>query len=426
MIVKIKKLVYGGKALGKLEDKVCFVPFVLPDEEVEVRIKKEKKSYLECEPVQIINPSPYRVEPPCKYFGYCGGCDYMHISYDTQLNLKKEIFMETLERISGIKDFHLKEIIPSPKNLHYRNKTQLKIKGKKIGFFKKESNEVINLDYCLLLKEDISNLIPPLKEILPFFRYKIKEAHFYSSSEGQITAKFIFNIPPKTLPLSLKHMQTFLDKQLVGYGIYSMQGKIIKRNRFIGSPFAYETVGSYRFRVSADSFFQINRFQIGNLIDAVEKELKEEKAKVIFDLFCGVGTFTIPASKYADKVYGVEINPYAVQDANHNRKINNAGNVFFRQTSASEAISFMIKKNPDLVIVDPPRTGLDKNTVEALGKIQSLKKIIYISCNPSTLARDANLLKNKGFKIKYTKLIDMFPHTYHIESINVFERLNKS
>ncbi|MDQ7056528.1 MAG: methyltransferase [Persephonella sp.] len=178
---------------------------------------------------------------------------------------------------------------------------------------------------------------------------------------------------------------------------------------FVGSPFVYETVGNFRFRVSADSFFQVNRFQINSLIKLVEEEMKGEKIKTAFDLFCGVGTFTIPISKHAEKVYGVEINPYAVQDANHNRKINKAGNTFFKRASSSEALSYMVRKNPEVVIVDPPRTGLDIKTVSTLGEIKGLRKIIYISCNPSTLARDISILREKGFELKHTGIIDMFP-----------------
>ncbi|HHG74240.1 MAG TPA: class I SAM-dependent RNA methyltransferase, partial [Persephonella sp.] len=195
-----------------------------------------------------------------------------------------------------------------------------------------------------------------------------------------------------------------------------------KRVNFVGSPFVYEQIGDYTFRVSADSFFQVNRFQVGNLIKLVEDELKTEKIDVAFDLYCGVGTFTIPMGRYCDKVFGVEINPYAVQDANHNRKINSSKNVFFHRSSASDALKYMLKKNPDLVLIDPPRTGLEENTINALLQLKNLKKILYISCNPSTLARDVAKLMQNGFILKSTRLIDMFPHTYHIESLTVLEK----
>ncbi len=422
MEITVEKLVYGGKGIGKIDDRVCFVPFVLPDEVVQVDIKKEKKSFYECEPVQILKPSPYRVDPVCRYFGYCGGCDYMHIDYKKQVEHKNEIFLETLYRIGKIKDPNILPPIPSPSDLHYRNRAQFKIQREKIGFYMKESKKVVNIDSCYLLKEDINQAMQGVREVLPFFSFQPVEIHFYSSSKEQMTAKFIFRKRIKSVPLGLKHMKAFLGESLTGFGIYSLENGIQKRINFVGSSFVYEQAGDYTFRVSADSFFQVNRFQVENLIRLVEDELKNEKIRVAFDLFCGVGTFTIPMGRQSERVFGVEINPYAVQDANHNKKINNAKNVFFHRSSASDALKYMLKKNPDLVLVDPPRTGLEENTINALLQLKNLKKIIYISCNPSTLARDISKLVKNGFVLKSTRFIDMFPHTYHIESLTVLEK----
>ena len=419
--VNIEKLVYGGKGLGKIDDRVCFVPFVLPEEEVSVKITNEKKSFIECQPVEILKSSPYRVEPVCKYFTYCGGCDYMHIQYEKQVEYKKEIFLETLERIGKIKDIPLQNVFPSENPFHYRNRVQFKIYGEKVGFYQRESHNVINIDYCYLLKEELNQALAGLREVLPFLTFQPVEAHFYSSSEGQMTVRFIFPRRVKSFPLGLKHLKAFLGETLVGAGIYQ-KDKIPKRINFIGSPFGYETVGGYRFRVSADSFFQINRFQVKNMIQIVEEEAKNSDVSVAFDLYSGVGTFTIPMGRYIEKVFGVEINPYAVQDANHNKKLNKTPNVHFHRAPASQVLNYMKKKNPQLVLVDPPRTGLDKDTLNAILELPQLKKLIYISCNPSTLARDINKLVENGFQLTKTYMIDMFPQTYHIESITILER----
>ncbi len=346
----------------------------------------------------------------------------MHIDYKKQIEYKNEIFLETLNRIGKIKNPNILPPLPSPSDLHYRNRAQFKLKEEKIGFFMRESKQIVNVDSCYLVKEDINNSIDGLREVLPFFSFKPVELHLYSSSKDQMTAKFIFRKKIKSIPLGLKHMRAFLGENLEGFGIYSVENGYPKRVNFVGSPFVYEQIGDYTFRVSADSFFQVNRFQVGNLIKLVEDELKTEKIDVAFDLYCGVGTFTIPMGRYCDKVFGVEINPYAVQDANHNRKINSSKNVFFHRSSASDALKYMLKKNPDLVLIDPPRTGLEENTVNALLQLKNLKKILYISCNPSTLARDVAKLMQNGFILKSTRLIDMFPHTYHIESLTVLEK----
>ncbi|SNZ04050.1 23S rRNA (uracil1939-C5)-methyltransferase [Persephonella hydrogeniphila] len=422
MKITVEKLIYGGKGIGKLNNKVCFIPYVLPEEEVEIEIIREKKNFYECTPSKIIKSSPYRKDPVCRYFTYCGGCDYLHIEYKKQVEYKNEIFVETLQRIGKIDKIPVLEPVPSPENLHYRNRVQFKIKGEKIGFFKKESREIVNIDYCYLLKEELNNILNGLREVVPFFTFLPVEAHFYSSSENQTVAKFVFFKNIKKIPLGLKHMKAFLGDSLEGFGIYTVKDNFPKKINFIGSPFVYETVGDYRFRVSADSFFQVNRFQVGNLIKLVEEELKKEKISVAFDLYSGVGTFSIPMGRYAEKVFGVEINPYAVQDANHNRKLNKASNVFFQRASASDINRFMVKKNPQLVLLDPPRTGIDEKTLDALLQIKNLRKIIYISCNPATLARDISKLVEKGFSVVSTRFIDMFPHTYHIESLTILEK----
>jgi len=422
MKVIIEKLIYGGKGIGRLDEKICFVPYVLPSEEVEVRITKEKKNYMECEPVEILKPSPDRVEPVCRYFTYCGGCDYLHIKYEKQIEIKNQIFTETLERIGGLKDIPIKEPVPSRPDLHYRNRVQFKVRRDRIGFYRKESKDVVNIEQCLLIKEELNNALEGLREVLPFFNFQPDEVHLHHSSESQLTARFIFRKPVKRIPLGLKHMRAFLGENLEGFGIYHSNGPFPKRLSFIGSPFVYEKVEDYRFRVSADSFFQVNRFQVGNLIKIVEEIVKNEHISTAVDLYSGVGTFTIPIAKHVDRAFGVEINPYAVQDANHNKKLNNTPNVFFHRADASRTLQFLLKKEPELVLIDPPRSGMDRATLETVLSLKKLKKLIYISCNPSTLARDSATLIQNGFILRETRFIDMFPHTYHIESISLFER----
>ena len=182
MKITVDKLVYGGKGIGKIDDKICFVPYVIPGEEIEIDNLIEKKGFLECKLKSILKTSPNRKQPECKYFTYCGACDYMHIMYRKQLEIKKEIFIETLERIGKIKNVNVEKIIPSPYEFFYRNRVQFKVKKDKFGFYKKESREIINLDSCYLLKEDLNEAIIGLKEILPFF--------FISSNRGA----FIFII----------------------------------------------------------------------------------------------------------------------------------------------------------------------------------------------------------------------------------------
>ncbi len=422
MEVKIEKLVYGGKGIGRLENKTCFVPFVLPEELVEVDIKKEKKSFLECQLKQVIKKSPDRIEPACKYFTYCGGCDYQHIPYEKQLQIKKDILSETLSRIGKLQEVQIEKVIPSENPFFYRNKAQVKIKGEKVGFYKKESKEIVNIDYCYLLKEDINQSIKGLKEILPLLTFQPLEVHFYSSNQDDMLVKFIYPGRIKRFPLGIKHLKGFLSKNIKGIGIYRRKRDGTDEKVFtVGNTYGFEKIGEITFRVSIDSFFQVNRFQVKNLINEVVEEFKEGFYKNVLDLYCGVGTLTIPVAQYVERITGVELNPYAVYDANHNRKINSIKNAKFLKMESREGIKLIDKESFDAVILDPPRTGLSKIIVEKI-TASSIKKVVYVSCNPSTLARDINLFKEGGFELRKVKMIDMFPQTYHIETIAVLEK----
>ena len=423
MEVKIEKLVYGGKGLGKLNEKTCFVPYVLPNEVVEVKVVKEKKSFAECDLVSVIEPSHDRIEPPCKYFRYCGGCDYQHIPYNKQVEIKKDILEETLARIGKIENIKVDKVIPSQEPFRYRNRTQLKIYGEKVGFYKKDSKEIVNIDSCLLLKEDLDKGINGVRNTLPFLTFQPIEAHLYSSNQDEMLVKFIYPRRIKRFPLGLKHLRQFISKNIKGVGIYRKKPDGYTERLFtIGNIFAFEKVEDITYRVSIDSFFQVNRFQVSNLINEVKQFLKGKKHKTILDLYCGVGTLTLPAAEFAENVIGIESNPYAIQDANHNRKLNNIKNAFFFRMESRDAVSIIEEKQPEAIIVDPPRTGLSKKLIEKINSTSSIEKIIYVSCNPSTLARDINLLKEGNFSLKTIKMIDMFPQTYHIESIVLMER----
>ena len=416
MELKIEKLIYGGKGLSKFDNKICFVPFVLPDETVDVIIKKEKKGFLECEPVEILEKNPNRINPPCKYFGYCGGCDYMHIQYGKQLDYKKGILIETLNRIGKIENPEVDKVIQSEKAFNYRNRTQLKLNKGKLGFYKKESKDIVDIDYCYLLDENLNIVLKNLKNFLNFLDLKPIEIHLYSSNSGEILVKFIYNRKFKRFPLGLKHLKSIVHPNIIGISLYEKVNGILKRFIKIGSLFTYENINSIKYRVSINSFFQVNKYQVENLINEIIEEIKEEKYKTAVDLYSGVGTISLPISKYVNQVFGVELNKYAYEDANHNKKINNLKNVKFINKSSEEGLKIIDNTNADLIIVDPPRTGLSKKIIDFLINKESIKKLIYVSCNPSTLARDLNILKTK-YKIQSIKMIDMFPQTYHIETI---------
>ncbi|RUM57854.1 MAG: 23S rRNA (uracil(1939)-C(5))-methyltransferase RlmD [Persephonella sp.] len=427
MEINIEKLIYGGKGIGKLYGKTCFVPFVIDGETVEVRVKKEKKNFIECELSSIIEPSPHRVKPLCKYFRYCGGCDYQHIKYEKQIEIKKEILKETLERLGKLENIDISKVIPSEKPFFYRNRVQFKVRGNQIGFYMKESNRIVNIDSCLILKEDLNESLEGLKELIEFLEFKPVEIHIYSTNLNQVLIKFIYPKRFKRFPLGLKHIKAFVNKNTVGIGIFEKNNEFLKKFISIGKQFVYEVINleeinrEIKYRVSINSFFQVNRFQVKNLVKEVLEEIKNENYKEALDLYCGVGTITLPIALYVNKVIGIEANKFAVEDGNHNKKLNSLKNVNFIKADAGKNIDILEKYNPDLVVLDPPRSGITKELLNYLNSKESIKKIVYVSCNPSTLARDLAVLSER-FYIKNIKLIDMFPQTYHIESITTLEK----
>jgi len=420
LIVGIEKLVYGGKGIGRSDAKVCFVPFVLPGEVVEVEVKKEKRDFLECNPVSIVKKSSFRIDPPCRYFQYCGGCDYQHILYEKQVEIKAEILLETLNRIGRLGVDSLYKIIPSEKTFYYRNRVQFKLRGERLGFYMRESRQIVDIQECKIVKEDINSALKGIREILRFLVFQPEQIHIYSSSEDDILLKFVFPKSIKRFPLGLKHFRSFISGKIKGVGIYHLKDGSLRKNILIGEGSVYEKFEDIKYRVSTDSFFQVNRYQLGNLVHTVTENIDDCKKAV--DLFCGVGTLTIPSARRLDQIWGIESNPYAVDDANHNRKLNRVKNLKFIKMDANRSDRYIRELEPDLVIADPPRTGLSDQLIRSFITSDSIRKIIYVSCNPSTLARDLGKLK-ENYYIDKVYMIDMFPQTYHIESVVVLKKM---
>ncbi len=419
MIINIEKIVYNGYGLARKDGKTYFVPYVLPEEEVIIKEYQQKKDYIIAYPENIIKPSPNRIEPLCKYFTNCGGCDFLHTTYEYQLSLKKDILIDQLKRIGKI-ETEIEKIIPSLNPFNYRNRVQLKFDGKHLGFYKRDSHEVVDIDSCLITKEDINKIIYPLKKFL--FKYAISpnQIQIFSNKKDEKLLKLTFSDSSQIANIihDLTLYKEEIDEKIKGIGFYIKEDRVI----LLGEDIIFENVKDYKFRISMDSFFQINIFQVENLIDEVVNEFKDNSYKKVVDFYCGVGTLTIPVSKYVKNALGIESNPEAVQDAKANIKHNKLSNVKFLKAKTEKGLKYTKDFMPDVVIFDPPRSGLNKNIINEISEIKSIEKIIYVSCEPSTLARDLKDFINKGFKLKHVKLLDMFSQTYHIESIVVLKR----
>ena len=417
-IVKIEKIVYGGYGLAK-KDKVYFVPYTLPDEEVEVEIIEEKKDYSVAKPLRILKPSNIRQEAPCKHFTICGGCDFQHIPYQEQINIKKEILKDQLLRIGKI-DIPIEKVYPS-NPFDYRNKAQFKFDGKRLGFYKPNSYDIVDVDYCYLLKEDLNQIINPLKRFLQKYALTPSQIVVFSNSKNEKLVKLEFSEESEILNVipNLDIYKDEIDDKIKGVGFYSKG----KRNLLLGEDIVFENVENYKFRVSMDSFFQVNIFQIPNLINAVVEEVKNQDYKKAVDFYCGVGTLTVPLAFYVKEALGIESNEEAVKDAKANVKHNNLKNLKFLKAKTDKGLKYAKDFRPDLIVLDPPRSGLNKKIIKEIASMPTVKKVIYVSCNPSTLARDLKDFKDLGFKINKVSMIDMFPQTHHIESISVLSKI---
>lgn len=362
-VVTIIDYDHQGRGLGKINNKVIFIPNTIIDEVVEVKIINEKKSYMEGIVTKYIKTSPLRVANTCPYYDTCGGCDLLHLPYEEQLKYKQKKIINIMERY--VKDkFEIKEIVKSDNQFNYRNKVTFQANKDNIGFFNKKSNRITNIDTCLLLDKCLNKYLHELKN----------------------------------------------DNKKI---VLRTNGKDILDNN---NDCIIKQINNFKYYVSLESFFQINDNVTIKMYDKIKEYCGKDKVDMILDLYCGTGTIGIYVSKCATKVIGIEINKQAIKDANRNKKLNKVNNIEFIANDVSKVIN-KLKINPDIIIVDPPRAGLDEKTIKTIIKMNP-QKVIYTSCDPMTLARDLNILKYY-FKIEELTPFDMFPNTYHVECITL-------
>ncbi len=393
MITKIEKLDNFGRGISYINDKICFIENALPNEEVEIEITKEKKKFIEANTINILESSINRIKPLCPYSNECGGCNISHISYEKENEFKYNKVKDLVNKIIN-KNIIIKDII-FDKEYDYRNKIVLHGNSKIIGQYKKLTNDIVNIDKCLLVNDKINEIINLLKN------NNIEEVTIKTSNDTkQVLVDIKGEINNKDLLLSKVNVLIINNK------IYSKDKSIINE------------IGNKKYYVSKDSFFQVNRFVTKKLYDEVLDIVKEIKPSKVLDLYCGTGTIGIYVSEYCNEIIGIDYNKSNIEDANKNKELNSCNNINFICNKVENKIDEF--KDIDLIIVDPPRSGLDAHTREILKEMKS-KTIIYVSCDPVTLTRDLKEL-NDTYNINYIKPFNMFPRTYHCESITILER----
>lgn len=397
--VKIEKPIYGGEFLARLSDhRPVFVPFVLPNEIAEIQVTQNKKGYARASLIRVVENSNKRINPPCKYFSQCGGCHYQHMEYTEQLKLKQEVILEQLSRVPGFSEQILRDIVPSPNEFHYRNNVQFSVDGNgKLGFQAFTSNQIIPVDDCLLPGEQILQTWKMLDlEQFP----GLKRIHIREGLQEEImlileSGNFV-EIPSLelNLPVSVVHL--------------SDVGKIVMAGE---DHLVYQVEGQF-FHVSAESFFQVNVSQAEKMIDLVCDYLPT-RGKTFLELYCGVGLFTRFLADRYELVYAVEESTSSCDDFAINLDVFDHINLY---VGSVKEIVPQLDIQPEAILLDPPRAGIDPRTLEAILAFKA-PIIVYVSCDVSTLSRDLRRLIEGGYHLAEITPIDMFPQTFHIECI---------
>ncbi|HSM25018.1 MAG TPA: class I SAM-dependent RNA methyltransferase [Anaerolineaceae bacterium] len=405
--VKIEKPIFGGEFLARLSDnKPVFIPFVLPGERAIIKIVQEKKNYARAALLSIQESHPNRVDPPCKYFSICGGCQYQHIDYSEQLNIKKQVLIEQLSRLTGFQEELIKNFYRSDSPLKYRNNIQLSVDPSgKFGFQAFGSHQIIPVSYCLLADEEILQIWQMLDmERIP----GLKKVQIRKGIDNEIMVIFesdnFVELPTVELdvPISVIHL--------------SRAGKIV----MAGEDHLIHQIKDHYFHVSAESFFQVNDSQTVNMIETVQRYLRNGGGSLL-ELYCGVGLFTRFLADSFSEIHAVEESPSACDDFAINLDEYDHINLYIG--SVKEIVPQLDVK-PDAILVDPPRAGLDPGTLETLLSMDA-KILVYVSCDISTLARDLRKLIEGGYQLIEMTAIDMFPQTYHLECVVLMSMVDK-
>jgi 23S rRNA (uracil1939-C5)-methyltransferase len=403
LILKIEKPGYGGLFIARHEGKVVMVKgAVLPGETVAAEVDSDKKDYLTASVTEIIEPSTERTEPRCTHFGVCGGCSYQHIPYNLQVRLKEDILRDSLKRVAKI-DISLDNSIINKEPWHYKIRAQFKLSDSGIGFHKQATRDAVPLDKCPIMTAGINESIPRTGPLLK--GTGIKEIHI---TEGNsIIAQVIARESDLRPSDAGKLASALLDSGISGVTV--IRGNTMPMK--FGISFTSLRINSIDYTLSPSSFVQSNWRLNCIVADFIKKHLQPLHGKKILDLYAGAGNFALPLAQEAE-VTAVEGNPFAIEDGRRNIKINGIKNFRFIHSPAEDIHT---DEHFDIVILDPPRPGLTKKAMRKVIKILP-ETIVYVSCNPSTFARDLRTLTDK-YEIESVRMIDFFPQTSHIEAL---------
>lgn len=438
-VVDIVDIGQGGVGIGKFEGFTVFVDGGLVKDKIKVKITKSKKNYAVGDIVEIIEPSPYRVERKCsKELKDCGGCQIQELDYQEQLNIKTNEVKQVISRIGKLEDVVVHPALGMEEPFRYRNKAQFpiqKVDGSPvIGFYKKKSHDIIPTDQCIIQHDVNDKIIKIIKTYIRAYKVSVYDEKTHTGVLRHLVTKVGFASKEvmvvlvangRKLPY-LNELASVLKENIPGFKTLVVNVNREKTNVILGNENRViygngkinDNIGDLVFEISPLSFFQVNPVQTEVLYNKALEYAALGENDTVFDIYCGIGTISLFLAQRAKKVYGIEIVEEAIKDAKRNAEINNLDNVEFYVGKAEDVVPKMYKqgKRANVVVVDPPRKGCDEKVLDTIVSMQP-DRVVYVSCNPSTLARDLAYLNEKGYKSLEVQPVDMFPHSVHIENV---------
>lgn len=439
LAVNIEKLSNLGTGIARIDGQVIFVENACPEDEVKIKITKVNKNFANAKVIEIITPSPHRVKPFCPMHNVCGSCQLQFIDYDYQLTLKKQIVEDTMRTIGNI-DTPVNNPIASPEIKEFRHKVQCPVSQTKVskkllaGYYKPQSHEIVNIKYCPIQPEICDKVIDFIRNKAPEFnisgyneqRHTGDLRHIvlrHSADNGELLVTLVINnnkISDKLSYFAKFIFEEFEEVTGVCINFNSKKTNVILGEKTIcvcGRDFIYEKILDKTFKIGASTFFQINPKSAENIFKYVKNEISKHEHATVLDAYAGIASFGITVSDIAEKVVSVEENKESIEKAKDVLELNNIKNIELYCADTTKYLK-TIKKKFDITILDPPRKGCTKEALDETLK-HTKEKIIYVSCNPATLARDLNYLCKNGCTVESIQPFDMFCHTYHIENVAI-------
>ncbi len=423
-VVDVINMTHEGRGVARIDDFVIFIDGAITGEVVEIKILHRAKKYAIAEIYKIIEAASERIEPFCRVYGSCGGCSLQHLRYDVQLKFKQNYIMDCLQRIGGFKQIKVSPTKGMKFPYHYRNKVQYPVADGKAGFYKRRSHKIVEHRVCAIQLDEINEIMNFMKPMLPDF---IKHIVFRSGTEGLMMILVSRKARPdlEELVKSVTERYSILKTIVVNINLKDTNTILGEKNKALyGLGKITDRMLGIEYSISPNSFYQINKEQTRYLYTKINKMAELTGKETVYDLYCGIGSIGLYLAKRAKKVIGVESVAAAVKDARANAKENGIKNIKFVTGKAEEVSEELIEKHgkPNVVVIDPPRKGCNETLLKSIMNMAP-DKIIYVSCNPSTLARDLKVLcVNNSYKPGKVQPVDMFPFTSHVETICLLKR----